>query len=785
MTNRNMYDDAIVSLPKLTRLFPKSIEFLLPLRHSFVRYKEDGGRVLVSAESPETNMHDSEGANMFTMCCQVSVVGHGSVVNGNMCISDYPVVHTSPVRVSYLLEQIYSTPLKWTVGLKAESVVPFVPTTMQMQTCANCYSTRSPLSVYTNLAVLECADHFPDSTFWRALYQPLEPVDKHYGLYGLLYDNTVLSIGSKAGDDNSADIEARSPSPFTRGFLDVCFTPQSKSAGRVRTLCAGVSIRIMTSKTIEMVKTIMSQICSGSGIGFGDWLVRCFGFTCSVTVDDVHKMVNKWKTMCEYDMPTLHVFESQKVITVSASSGVLTRPVRTIAFGGSFMKEGPFVDSMCVYHSDTLKFANINFPSFVYESEQYFNVASLTVPFAAWTTEPRLNIGVQMLVQSMNLSPIQGDATMVSMGTQTPLVMTSFTDSILSAQTSECQITMPDKSMIVAFVNTTSNTEDACVVAEEVADSGLFSWYGYINYPVPSDCGHVRPGTKLLNQDWWKPSLEGVVVSMFMSKTGYQYAVVVVGSKRLEVGDKLATAHGLKFTVGQKMSQKDMPVLVDTNSGEQFKPSMLISTKNVTRGLGGQCRQMSASMSLFKSVRSFRSLDTPQGRRVFSPRDEREVPPLLPTAYVTMNGSVLQFLEKNGTKRQVKCNYGIMSTLQLRHISALKQHYPSTVTESILVPRGRYRRGTPRLGETELVSMMMQGLNSCVRDAVVSSDLCYVSICSVCKTLPIFCACPDEKPNTTTVKLRYSAVMMNVFSTVAMLNDPDQDVLTLRFDTST
>lgn len=70
----------------------------------------------------------------------------------------------------------------------------------------------------------------------------------------------------------------------------------------------------------------------------------------------------------------------------------------------------------------------------------------------------------------------------------------------------------------------------------------------------------------------------------------------------------------------------------NTNLGKMFRPSMLIFTKNVTRGLGGQCRQMAVCMSLFKSVRSIRSLEEPQGRRVFSPRDKRRIWPMLLTA---------------------------------------------------------------------------------------------------------------------------------------------------------
>jgi DNA-directed RNA polymerase beta subunit len=41
----------------------------------------------------------------------------------------------------------------------------------------------------------------------------------------------------------------------------------------------------------------------------------------------------------------------------------------------------------------------------------------------------------------------------------------------------------------------------------------------------------------------------------------------LVWSKTIETGDKLATAQGLKFTVGEKINYSDMPMLVDVGDG--------------------------------------------------------------------------------------------------------------------------------------------------------------------------------------------------------------------------
>jgi hypothetical protein len=113
---------------------------------------------------------------------------------------------------------------------------------------------------------------------------------------------------------------------------------------------------------------------------------------------------------------------------------------------------------------------------------------------------------------------------------------------------------------------------------------------------------------------------------------------------------------------------------------------------------------------------------------------------------VLVKGKRLEFMDTNSVQRTVGFSYGIMTILQLRHVAALKHHYPSTIFESITVPRGRYRGGTPRLGEVEIMSIIMQMLPACVRDVINKSDKCTTDICSGCFRLIINCDCPRLKP---------------------------------------
>lgn len=793
-TNTDEMVEVNVTMSKLKRPFPREVEHMLPLRSCFRDYRQDGGRILVSEENLETSMDDSEGVTMYTSCRQIGIIGHAYmvetkdrdvVVSRQLSVCEAMFADLSPAMMKNAIWKAYKPSFKWILGDEPYYVTPVAPPSELMYRSALCYERSAPLTVYTNLAVLEAQNHSGNSSFWRSLYAPLESVERHYSTPGIMYDNILLSVGDMAGDDDRADLKSRTPAEDTGGFLDVIVTPQSKAAGRVRLLAFPSSIRLMTKRTIQLAYELMSGLTNMMGIGIGDWVLRCMGFCCRVTFDDVKVILSKWKNMNERNMPTVHVFMSAKVIVISVASGTVIRPMRWHVIDNRIVYEGPYVDTMVVYHSDTLKLLGMKFPSRELEPKQYMNIITLTyAPFSAFTTEPRPNLAAQMLLQGLNSMPVQGDATFVSMGEQEPLVMSDLMSAIRHAAGDEEPISKPNKYMVTAFINRSLNMEDACSICEEYANSGHFAWMGEINYPIPSDCGHVRPGTVLKDQAWWKPNLEGVVTRVGMSRVGEPYAVVLVGSKTVEIGDKFATPQGLKFTVGEKVKYRDMPTLVDTETGDEFKPNLMLSTKNLSRGLGGTVREMNACTSLFGSVSSFRSMQRPKGKRVYAFDDEKTIAPKLRTAVVYMHGKPLEFVDSDGKKRVIKCSYGIMSILQLRHIPSLKQHYPSTVTKSLTTKRGRYRGGTPRVGETDLLSIMMQGLNVLAKECVVTSDLANFTICSVCNALPDFCDCPSPKPIVKEVACRWSAVQACVFLTLGMLNDPDKPAMTLRFLTS-
>lgn len=103
------------------------------------------------------------------------------------------------------------------------------------------------------------------------------------------------------------------------------------------------------------------------------------GVTTIVTFEKVLPMASVWKHMYEFNMSTLHLLKSEKMLVFLTLSGILIRPARTIAKNGSIVKEGSFVDLMCDYHSDTMKYLNTNFPRPDIEPGQFISPMDSTI----------------------------------------------------------------------------------------------------------------------------------------------------------------------------------------------------------------------------------------------------------------------------------------------------------------------------------------------------------------------------------------------------------------------
>ncbi|KIW76867.1 hypothetical protein Z517_09311 [Fonsecaea pedrosoi CBS 271.37] len=237
---------------------------------------------------------------------------------------------------------------------------------------------------------------------------------------------------------------------------------------------------------------------------------------------------------------------------------------------------------------------------------------------------------------------------------------------------------------------------------------------------------------------------------------GYVRAGMVVKdgllpSRVLKIGDKLGPMYGLKFTarellpyditVTSVVPEDEMPSIIDEVTGKEFKPNMLISTKNLARGLGGEIREMAAVTNMFDSIEAFRTKGMHQPRKavVVSFEDQKRVGPRLPKGDVVVRGKRSTFTDTSKKVRTVRVTYGIIRVLQLRHITTIK-HYPSTNCTSV------------------------------VRDAIIMDNYVVLISCPVYNRTVIGWDCPYPKPPSTEKMVRYSMLVLAVFAEVYMYN---------------
>jgi hypothetical protein len=107
---------------------------------------------------------------------------------------------------------------------------------------------------------------------------------------------------------------------------------------------------------------------------------------------------------------------------------------------------------------------------------------------------------------------------------------------------------------------------------------------------------------KLKEQTWCKPAIEGTAMDMVTTKNGDISIIVHVASIKIGVGDKIGSWHRFKFTAGEIIPYSEMLSIIDDVTGKEFKPTLLFSTKNMSRRLGGLVREMAATTSLFSSI---------------------------------------------------------------------------------------------------------------------------------------------------------------------------------------
>lgn len=625
------------AVPHADRVVLPSMYVHMPLRRSLVDDAlRSGKRACISEPLEETAGAPAMGF-MFGMALAQTSFADGDVVDGVPRLLERPLVAVRPgteIPQDEVEELVQGVGRGWVdrsrslmTGL---DIGMEVPTSFRPISTVVCYRNRTPLTVYNVSAAVAAADAGEDCP-WAWTFPPLEQISLHSGIYGVIHDNTVVDLGGIAGSDDEPDFDIRRPSVATRGFLCAAYTPLTKAAGRVRALTIGSRLRIPDEAVMRAAAGLFEIAVNSRASGIPEatapdstsWSFRwrsLITVTCGAAVRDM-ELRSMRMSRTSLTMPIVHVFLEVRVAVISTECGTVLNAAR------------PGRDSMTSLIPGTQGEAA---PDSNAAAMAFFSPLVSLIPFAHWSQAPRITLGMQMARQALNFAPVSGDATFTATYSERPWISTPVCMSVAGAAMGGTArgISMPGITLVTAFVNMWHNMEDSCVVSETAASSGIFAWRATFAYPIPAGAGGVAAGSVLEKESWRRPDMPGTVESVFVSKSGKLYANVVLEANHLRVGDKIGTVHGMKFTVGLIMPDRDMPVLRDCANGELFLADLLISTASLARGIGGQVTEMRTIYDISGGVASFRAARGSHATTVIDEAACRAVPEALPEAAI-------------------------------------------------------------------------------------------------------------------------------------------------------
>lgn len=632
-----------------------------------------------------------------------------------------------------------------------------------------------PLHVYTGISLreLELVD-YGTRELWSRLYGEMISMPRKHNIYGTISNNCYVDVRPYEDYDEYSvkiDLGRREFKESWRGFIDPGYTVSSVDAGRIRALVHKVRIRVMTPELIMKAKSIIEAMSLPGSTNVGDsWTLYFMGSKMRVSESGVQNAVGTWRSMRGHSTPSLHVFRTRKLVTLSVASGCLVRPLSVLDdLECSTLDSVIWVDSM-VFNSQELRSSlmiPIDMPQCTLEYTSTFN---LTAPFVLWNEWPRPTLAFNMSSQSIALPYTSILSTVAPKVTSTPLVLTPLMDIVRKQiESGGHNFDIPGRNMIVLFANFSYTYEDSVIVSSEAA--AKFACRGQIIHPMPPEVKAIPPGTVINSKThkWWRSGDEGIAISQGFSKTKGGQIVARVNSEGLRVGDKIATQHGQKQTVSKVLDPDDMPTCYDRDRNKSFKPDMIVASSSIhNRGTPGQIYEARAGMKALESEE--RGLESSSYITSITGKDALHLEAYeCIFTHVGSDKPVMSALEPG---QQCVADYGACRVWALAHMSRDKQHFLSSVPKGTRVPTGKLSGSSVRIGEMELATMLSKGWVATASEVLDSSDQASVSICSGCSRLTLLCDCPpsSDTPTDMTVVVRSELAKLDVCRAVYTIN---------------
>jgi DNA-directed RNA polymerase beta subunit len=250
--------------------------------------------------------------------------------------------------------------------------------------------------------------------------------------------------------------------------------------------------------------------------------------------------------------PFLHVFWDQAVVSMLVTSSELVKPAHiTKTLPSTFHESERFIDSLTYNESRLWNSAMIKDNK---EAGLIQNVRTLafTCPFLPYDEPPLPLLGTSMSIQAICLPRAELSSTVAPVKSYHPIVRTKLVQQIYDELSDEWfkLLNILGVPLVVVFANLQHNYKDAVVVNKSVNDRVLFTHRGIIYHNVLINVAALEAGSIVGDKHkWWRPASNSNVITERISKNKLRHVVASIQTQNLEVGDKICTIHGQKFTV--------------------------------------------------------------------------------------------------------------------------------------------------------------------------------------------------------------------------------------------
>jgi len=230
-----------------------------------------------------------------------------------------------------------------------------------------------------------------------------------------------------------------------------------------------------------------------------------------------------------------------------------------------------------------------------------------------------------------------------------------------------------------------------------------------------------------------KKNESGYIDQVYMNKDSenYSFCKIKIRTERVPViGDKFASRHGQKGTIGMKYKHEDMPFTKDG-----IVPDMIVSPHAIpSRMTVGQLLEcVLGKASLIKGCES--------DATAFNKSDANTICDLLQEFGFNRSGTEVLYNGRTGEQIQTQIFIGPTFYQRLKHMVKDKVHARSTGPYNLLTRQpaeGRSRDGGLRIGEMERDCLLSHGMTNFINERLFDcSDKFFIYVCDKCGQIAI------------------------------------------------